>query len=140
VPKIIRINYTPPNINTTSLENIDTFTNWTVESKRPIIKEAPSWLEEEEVQRKHVHGEREDPDDPPLLRGEELVQQKCNGTTKAYKAAASPVYTQIHTRAPISGREADAGGPFRSRQTLNFSHKRGRGNQQLAAKLICVDD
>jgi hypothetical protein len=82
----------PADVDAISLENIDTLSEWRVESERSIMEEAPLWLEVEEEQPEHV-GVGEDLDDPPSS-GEELVQQEDIGTEEA---ASSPAYTHIHT-------------------------------------------
>jgi hypothetical protein len=76
-----------------SLENIDTLTEWRVEFERPIMEEAPSWLEVEEEQPEHVHGAREDLDDPPLLGGRSWSSRRTLGLRRLMR---QPHHQPIH--------------------------------------------
>ena len=112
-----------PDANAISLDNIDILSKWRVEIETPIMEEAPTWLEEGQVEEE-----------------EEEEGEVVGGTMEGDVLASPPPFAPLDTSSPPSitqRRLLDAGsGPSTATSArgrpdkgpMIFSRKKGKGH------------
>ena len=119
-----------PNVDAISLDNIDVLSKWRVESKIPIMEEAPAWIDEELEQQQALEEqqgeeEQEEEEEWPedIMEGD--VQSLAQPSTLI--DAPTPAHTSGH---PLSDAGPCTVRGMPDKQPLIFSRKRGKGGRR----------
>jgi hypothetical protein len=130
-----------PNTDAISLDVLDTTSPWRVETKRPVMEEAPEWLEHDvdELEEEEVSEDVPLPGETDLEQEEDIEsvsqpvppppqRQATRGRGRRHPTSASTLSPGV---APSTSGSTSTRPPTASRgkaPTVTFAHKRGRGN------------
>jgi hypothetical protein len=115
-----------PNVDTISLDGIDTSNEWRVEFERPILESMPDWIQQEVegavAEEEEAEGDVTEQSLPPSSRTQTKGVVLGSSTSRGHQSLALASSTGHQSQVSAPGASSSRG------KAITFSRKRGRAN------------